>query len=225
MEQARLVSIQVALPRIIDADVAPDPAGKPWFSAFGKQHVDGPVWLARHNLTGDKQGDLEHHGGLDKAVLAYSAEHYATWHAELGRDDLPHGAFGENFTIAGLDETSVCIGDIYAIGETVVQVSQPRQPCWKIASFWHTKDLTARVDAAGRTGWYLRVLQEGHVATGDSVTLIERLCPDWPVARTTAVTRHGAEPESLPELASCLALSASWQAKLAPRIPQAAAGD
>ncbi len=209
---SQLLSIQVGMPRLLDDG---DPARHPWLSAFIKEPVTGPVWLGRMNLSGDAQADLKNHGGPDKAVLAYAAAHYAAWRAELGRPDLPYGAFAENFTVDGLDEQTVCIGDIYAVGGAQVQVSQPRQPCWKIARRWGMEDLTARVIATGRTGWYFRVLAEGYVEPGVPVTLLHRPFPQWTVARATEVMRHRrAHPDAARELAACPLLSAHWREAL-----------
>ncbi|HEX9935628.1 MAG TPA: MOSC domain-containing protein [Longimicrobium sp.] len=182
----KLVSIQVALPREhgrADAERAMDRA---WTTAFFKEPVSGPVFLGRTNLDGDRQADPQHHGGPDKAAMAYAAAHYPLWNAELGRE-LPHGGFGENFTVEGQDESSVCIGDVYAIGEARVQISQPRVPCWKIARRWGIRELSARVQRTRRTGWYLRVLLEGHVAAGDEVVLLDRPHPGWTVLRASDV--------------------------------------
>lgn len=207
--QAVLLSIQVGTPRLFDGG---DPARRPWLSAFIKEPVTGPIWLGRMNLAGDAQADLKNHGGPDKAVLAYAAAHYANWRTELGRPDLPYGAFAENFTIDGLDEQTACIGDVYAIGEAQVQVSQPRQPCWKISRRWGIEDLTARVVATGRTGWYFRVLTEGYVEPGMPVVLRHRPFPQWTVARATEIMRHRREhPDVARELAECPLLSVSWR--------------
>ena len=211
-----LLSIQVGLPREFGVEGAPDPMDRPWTTGFFKEPVDGPVWLGRTNLAGDGQADRKNHGGPDKAVLAYSADHYPLWRTELNRPDFPYGAFGENFTIADLSETNVCIGDVYAIGEVRVQVSQPRQPCWKIARRWHIKDLTARVHETGRTGWYLRVLTGGYVEAGTPVVLLERPFPQWTVARATEVmNRRREDPDAAAELAACPLLSAVWRETLA----------
>ena len=210
-----LLSVQVGLPRRLGVEGAPDPMDRPWTTGFFKEPVAGPVWLGRTHLAGDGQADRKNHGGLDKAVLAYSAEHYPRWRIELGRPDLPYGAFGENFTITDLTEATVCIGDVYAIGETRVQVTQPRQPCWKIARRWRIKDLTARVRETGRTGWYLRVLREGYVAAGMPVTLLERPFPQWTVARATQIMqRRRADPRAALALAACPVLSAAWRTVL-----------
>jgi len=131
---------------------------------------------------------------------------------------LPYGAFAENFTFAELTEENVCIGDTFAIGGARVQVTQPRQPCWKIAARWQIKDLTARVEASGRTGWYHRVLDEGLVEAGSDVVLIDRPYPAWTVARATAVMRDRDDRAGAAALGACPLLSAAWQAALAQRL-------
>ncbi len=183
---ATLVSIQVGMPRQIEDEDGE--GGKVWRTAYFKEPVSGPIWLGATNLVGDGQADKRNHGGPDQALLAYSADHYPIWHDELGVD-LPYGAFGENFTISGLDETSVCIGDTYAIGEVRIQVTQPRGPCSNIGRRWGIKDLTKRVEVSGRTGWYLRVLREGYVAAGQPVALIAQPHPNWNVTAATRTIR------------------------------------
>ena len=180
----RLLSIQVALPSEHGREGAEKAIDRPWTTAFFKEPVAGPVWLGLTNLDGDRQGDPEHHGGPDRAAMCYAAAHYPVWRQELGRE-LPHGGFGENFTVEGMDESSVRIGDVWAVGGARVQVSQPRIPCWKIARRWRIRDLSARVQRTRRTGWYLRVLHEGHVQAGDEIVLLQRPHPDWTVRRAS----------------------------------------
>ena len=165
--QPRLASIQVGQPREMTDEGWPDLRTGPWVSAIIKDRVDGPAFLTKTNVEGDAQGNPAAHGGVDKAALG----HYPLWLAELGLE-MPHGAFGENMTIEGLDEETVCLGDVYEIGEAVVQVSSPRSPCWKIARRWGIKTLTATVDKTGRTGWYHRVLTEGHIEAGDRKSVV-----------------------------------------------------
>ncbi|MHB8576232.1 MAG: MOSC domain-containing protein [Dehalococcoidia bacterium] len=217
MPAPRLVSIQVAAPRRIEPAEAPNPAGEAWTTGFFKQPVSGAVWLGQTNVAGDGQGDRKNHGGPDKAVLAYAAAHYPHWRGELALPDLPYGAFAENFTVDGLDEGTVCIGDRFAIGGALLQVSQPRQPCWKIAARWQLPDLTARVEASGRTGWYLRVLCEGSVAAGADVLLLERPNPAWTIVRATSVMRRRGHADTA-ELAACPGLSDAWQTGLSARV-------
>jgi MOSC domain-containing protein YiiM len=176
--QGTLLSIQVGKPARHRADAISD---KPWRSGIFKEPVAGRVWLDMLNLNGDAQADLDNHGGPWRAVLSYSAEHYPIWREEYGVD-FPHGAFGENFTVSGLDEESVCLGDIFAVGEVRLQVAQQRYPCWKLARRNGLKDLTARVLAKGWGGWYCQVLQQGFVEAGDKYELIERSYPKFTIA-------------------------------------------
>jgi MOSC domain-containing protein YiiM len=216
MSTPLLVSIQIGLPRSYGYEGADDPMDRPWQTGFFKQPVDDPRWLGKTNLAGDGQADLTAHGGPDKAVLSYAASHYPEWRQELQRPDLPHGAFGENFTIDGLSEETVCLGDTYRLGDAIVQVSQPRQPCWKLAWRWRMKELTALVERSGRTGWYIRVLEEGEVRPGLALTLLERPYPEWTIARASRVMRgRRQDPAAAGELAGCELLAASWRDRLA----------
>src|SRR5277367_3306676 len=158
-----LHSVQIGTPRRYGSEDAAAAHDKPWATGFFKNQVDGPVFVSTTNLAGDGQADLKNHGGIDKAVLAYSANHYPKWRDELRMPDMPCGAFGENLTIAGFNEESVCIGDIVRIGGVTFEVSQPRQPCWKLARRWRMHELVGFVVRNGRTGWYLRVLEEGWI--------------------------------------------------------------
>jgi MOSC domain-containing protein YiiM len=213
---ARLVSIQVGLPAVHGQPGADDPLDQPWRTGFFKAPIAGPVWLGRTNLVGDGQANRRVHGGPDKAVLGYAASHYPTWRTELDLPDLPYGAFAENFTITVLDESCVCLGDVYAIGGARVEVSQPRQPCANISHRWKLPGLTQRVEATGRHGWYMRVLDEGEVVAGEPVELLERPSPDWTIARATQAMRqrtiNRAEAAALVGVPS---LSDAWRKTLA----------
>lgn len=215
----KLASVQVGKPRWHGTPGAADPFDKPWSSGFFKEPVVGPVRVGFTNLDGDGQADLINHGGPDKAVLAYPADHYPAWRTELGLPDLPFGAFGENLSVAGQIETDVCIGDVWRVGSVVLAVSQPRQPCWKLARRWRIKDLPARVVALGRCGWYYRVLEEGVVEAGAAVELIERPNPDWTVLRAHRAMYFGKnETDESAALAAVPGLSASWRESLTQRI-------
>ena len=188
---AVLVSVQVGRSRML---TSPAFAKRPrWRSAFFKSPVLGPVRVLREGLEGDQQGDRRVHGGPEQALLAYSADHYPYWRAELGGEEMSGGGFGENLTVAGQDEGSVCIGDVFAVGSAVVQVSHPRGPCYKIGYRWARPDLLKLVEASGRHGWYLRVLQEGIVEAGVPVELVERPYPGWTV-RGVARTGSASAP-------------------------------
>lgn len=212
MTRPEVLSIQVGQARDYGEEGARAPMDRPWRSAIAKQPVEGPVWLDRVNVEGDDQADREAHGGPEKAVLAYAAAHYDAWRAELDRPELPYGAFGENLTVAELTEESVCIGDSWQLGGATVQVSQPRVPCFKLAYRWRIKDLTARVAKTGRTGWYLRVLDEGEIRAGKEMTLLNRPYPQWTVARATEVERRRRRDRTTAlELAACPLLSVAWR--------------
>lgn len=214
-----LRSIQVGLPQRFGTDGAADPMDRTWTTGFHKESVVGSVRLGRTNLDGDGQADLVHHGGLDKAVLAYCADHYAGWRQALNDPDLPFGAFGENFTVERLTEADVCIGDTWQVGdEAVVQASQPRQPCWKLARRWRIKSLALLVQQTGRTGWYFRVLSEGVVAAGMPLALLARPHPEWTVERANRVMHADKDDVAAAlELAAIPLLSGNWRTTLSRR--------
>jgi MOSC domain-containing protein YiiM len=218
-----LSSIQIGKPASYGSRDAIDPHDKPWTTGFFKAPVEGPVFAATTNLAGDGQADLENHGGIDKAVLAYSADHYPNWRIELGMPDLPHGAFGENLTIAGLGEESVNIGDIFGIGAARFEVSQPRQPCWKLARRWRMHDLLGMVIRNGRSGWYLRVLEPGNIGKLMPVKLLERPNPEWSIARANQILHHREKDLALTrQLASVPRLAESWSEELRERAERLA---
>lgn len=219
---ATLHSIQLGMPKSYGFEEASDAHDLPWTTGFFKTTAEGPIFARTTNLDGDRQADVKHHGGVDKAVLAYGAEHYAKWREELRMADMPHGAFGENLTIDGLSEETVCIGDLIRIGGAVFGVSQPRQPCWKLARRWRMHDLTGIVVANGRTGWYLRVLEEGWIEAGMQIALLERPNPKWSVARANHVMHHRkADIQAAMELAAVPRLSAAWVRELTERAERA----
>jgi MOSC domain-containing protein YiiM len=219
-----LVSVNVGTPRELPPPPKGWPGDPPWrkrVSGIFKEPVAGPIWLGATNLVGDAQADLKNHGGPKRAVNVYSADHFPDWRDRLERPDLTNGAFGENFTVAGLDEETVCIGDIFAIGDVRVQVTQPREPCWKLARKWGVKDLARQVEQLRRTGWYMRVLREGYVEAGLPIAVIERPHPEWPLARAYVTMRaRKTDPETAAALAACSALSAGWrETLLRPPVP------
>lgn len=212
MTTGRIQSIQAGLPQSENPVTATDPTPPPWTTAIFKLPVSGPRWLGQTNLQGDGQADLAHHGGVDKAVCAYSAEHWPYWQTILPPDQLRGGAFGENFTVELLTEADVCIGDVFSVGTAVVQISQPRQPCWKLARRWHIQDLAVHVERMGFTGWYFRVLQEGHVEASQLLRLIDRPCPEWTVAAANRIMHQERNDRAAAErLSLCPFLSATWQ--------------
>ncbi len=215
MQSIQIASIQVGKPRTYGVAGAADPMDRPWTSGFVKLPVTGPVHAGQLGLAGDGQADLENHGGIDKAILGYSADHYPAWNAELDGDDLAFGAFGENLTIRGVTETSLCIGDLWEIGDVQLQVSQPRQPCWKLARRWRRKDLPKRVIQTGRSGWYFRVMKEGPLEAGLPMRCIQRIHPEWSIDRASRVLYDNrADASVIAQLRSIAVLANGWKSAL-----------
>lgn len=211
---SKIVSVQVGCPRPLDGGRSAGGQRAAPRSAIYKYPVQGPVWAGPENLDGDQQADRKHHGGADKAILAYSADHYPTWRQQLSLD-IPFGGFGENLTVEGLDEQSVCIGDIWQVSSVRLQVSQPRQPCWKLGRRWNNPLLPKQVVETGRGGWYLRVLQPGQLEAGMTVSLVQRSYPQWPISRANdAMYGRLGDRAALVELAGIPELSASWRGDL-----------
>jgi len=215
---ANLCSIQIGTPQDYGFEGALDPHDQPWKTGFFKTPIDGPVFVSATNLAGDGQADLKNHGGIDKAVLAYSADHYPRWRDELRLPGMPFGAFGENLTIAGLNEELVCIRDIFRVGTVTFEVSQPRQPCWKLARRWRRHELTGLVVRNGHSGWYLRVLEEGWIEARMPVELIGRPNPAWSIARANEILHHRRTDLPLTlALAEVPGLANSWVEELRER--------
>jgi MOSC domain-containing protein YiiM len=200
---AKLISVNVGLPRLIMRD------GDPVSTGIFKEPVAGRVMLRTLNLDGDRQADLSVHGGPSKAVYAYPSEHYDYWKHELPGMKLPWGMFGENFTTAGLFESELNIGDKFRAGSAVVMVTEPRMPCYKLAIKFERPDIIKRFLASERTGFYFAVLQEGEVEAGDAIELIERSLHGLKVSDITrlytrekhnvGLLRRAIEVEALPE--------------------------
>jgi len=210
-----IVSIQIGPVRSFPAQGT---RAKEWQSAIFKSAVQGTVDVQKTNIDGDQQADLVHHGGPDKAVLAYSGNHYPVWQQAYPEKQFEAGAFGENLTIEGLKEIDVCVGDIYEAGSCLLQVSQPRQPCWKLSRKWNIPRLAAIVQETGRTGWYLRVLEEGQIEAGNLLQLVDRPHAEISVAWAHSVMH--AKPRKIVDdlkLAQCMALSNSWRQQLQQR--------
>lgn len=155
-------------------------------SGIEKKPVEGRVRITFAGLEGDECGDKKHHGGPEKAIHHYPFDHYASWrcdHPELGWRLKTDGAFGENISTEGMTEASVCVGDILRLGTALVQVSQGRQPCWRLNIRFDQPRMARWVQDSGRTGWYYRVLEQGEVGPGDCIELVDRLHADWTLRR------------------------------------------
>ena len=162
----KLLAINVGLPREVQW------RGKVVRTSIFKAPVPGRVQVMRLNVQGDRQSDLEVHGGTEKAVYVYPSEHYAFWRGELPGAELPWGAFGENLTTEGLMEDEVHIGDRFRAGSAEFIVTQPRMPCFKLGIRFNRPDMVKRFQRSGRTGFYLAVLREGEIGAGDALQLL-----------------------------------------------------
>lgn len=200
--------------------------GTPQMMRYAKKNVrtggvKTPVaeaYLRYTNLDGDGQADLENHGGPDKAVCCYSFDHYLYWEALSGRK-LAMGSFSENFTIAGVDETEICIGDAFSLGETVVQVSQPRTPCYKLAGRMQRPHIQQEIFENGFSGFYVRVLQEGLVRAGDIFTLTRKHPAGVTVDFANDILyKKRDDLASLKRLLDVAELSTAWRDSLSQRI-------
>lgn len=208
----QIVSINVGKPVTVDY------RGRKIETGIFKSPVSEPLFLAELNFAGDEQADRVHHGGKDKAVCVYAFEHYPYWQENLNRT-LSLGAFGENLTVKGLLETDVHIGDIFSLGEAVVQVSQPRQPCYKLALKYDCKDLPLRFQNSGYTGFYFRVLQEGWVKPDQPLKRLQRHPRQVTVAFANRIMHHEkANRQGVRKILEVDALSESWRKTLRKRL-------
>lgn len=216
----RLLSVQVGTIETLGEFDAPDPLDRKWTTAFFKRPVAGTVAVGWLGMAGDAQADRRYHGGPDKAVLAYSADHFDTWRMDTGREDISGGAFGENLTVTGQSEADVCIGDAWRIGDVLLEVTQPRQPCWKLGRRWRLPELPKRVIARGWTGWYFRVLEEGTLKAGEQLQLERRAHPDWTILAANRVmyARRDSDIAAVRDLISLPELSQAWKDELGERV-------
>lgn len=190
-----------------------------WESGIFKTEKDEKIWLGKTALQGDEVADKINHGGPEKAVFAYPVQHYAYWKEDLKLETMDMGAMGENLAVLEMDESTVCIGDIYQLGDAVIQVSQPRRPCWKPARRFQVIDLALRIQNTGRTGWYFRVIKEGTIQPGENLTLIERRFPKWTIAACNHVMNtKQVDMQLTEELASCELLAENWRESLKKRL-------
>jgi MOSC domain-containing protein YiiM len=206
MTNARLESIHIG-------QIAPlGPNGVP--SAFVKHPVAGPVEVTPVGLAGDTQADPRVHGGVEKAVYGYSMANYVAWRAEYPQHSalLVPGGFGENLAIEGINESDLCVGDVHAIGSALLQVCQPREPCFKFALRFADKSMPRAMVRNGRSGWYYRVLKTGLIGVGDAVNMHDRPNPDFPFARLVELAgRAKATRPELERMAGMPGLASAWQ--------------
>ncbi|MDU0202938.1 MOSC domain-containing protein [Paenibacillus sp. MAH-36] len=207
-----IVSVNVGKPQIVEYQ------GKELVTGIYKSPVSSSLYVSKTQLDGDGQADLTVHGGVDKALCVYPEEHYAYWEEVLGRK-LEAGAFGENLTVRGFLETDVCIGDIYAIDEVIVQVSQPRQPCFKVGKRLEWAKTPLQMQETGFTGFYFRVLQEGFLSINSQVKLVAKDVDGVTLAYANQIKYHDKmNKDGAQRLVRTEALSESWKKSFTKRL-------
>ncbi|HJV45926.1 MAG TPA: MOSC domain-containing protein [Bacillota bacterium] len=207
-----IVSLNVGYPTTISHK------DKAVITGIFKKPMDRPVYLSKTNFEGDGQADLVHHGGVEKAVCVYPYEHYPFWEQKLGMK-LEVGAFGENLTIQGLLEEDVCIGDKYQLGEAIVEVSQPRQPCYKLSVKYNNPELPLLFQNTGFTGYYFRVLQEGEVSINSTLKRIEKHEMGITISYANKVMHHHLDHlAGVQKMLSVSKLSESWRKTFLKRL-------
>jgi len=185
--------------------------GKTFITGMCKKPVSGPLLLTRQGFEGDGVGDRKNHGGTDKAVCVYGLDHYAHWGKVLGIP-MPEAAFGENFSVSGLQEGDIHIGDVFRAGSALVQVSQPRQPCSTLAARYGRSDFAKLVSDSGRTGFYLKALEEGRVQAGDGLVLVEQDSRKISISFANTIWYHDRKNrEAIEKVLSVPALSEAWR--------------
>jgi ferredoxin-NADP reductase/MOSC domain-containing protein YiiM len=205
----KLLAVNVGLPQDVPWQ------GRTVHTGVWKQPVTGPRMVRRLNIDGDGQGDLDGHGGEQRAVLVYQIDSYRYWQEQLGRDDFTFGQFGENFTVDGLPDDEVCIGDRYRIGEAVFEVTQPRVTCYRVGLRIGEPQMAALLVSHRRPGFYLRVLTEGHVEAGNEIVKIASGPQGISVADIDALLYLPGHPrEQLSQALQIPALSPGWKTSL-----------
>ncbi|KZL09453.1 6-N-hydroxylaminopurine resistance protein [Pseudovibrio axinellae] len=190
-------------------------------SAIGKSLAERPLQLTQTGFEGDEQADLTVHGGPEKALHHYSADHMSAWREEFPEkaEFFQPGCFGENISSRGLDENNLCLGDVLTMGTAKVQICQGRQPCWKLSLHTDLPQMAARFQKTGRTGWYYRVIEAGMVQAGDTMSVIERPHDQWVLAKLIkARFNPKLDAAVAEELSKIPSLSQNWQASFVKKM-------
>ena len=215
----RLLSVNVGMPRDVEWE------GRIVHTGIWKNAVEGRRMVRHFNVDGDGQGDLHGHGGVNRAVFVYQVESYRFWEDVLRRDDFTYGQFGENFTVEGLADAEVCIGDRYRIGSALFEVSQPRVTCYRVGIRMSEPRMPSLLVAHRRPGFYLRVLDEGEVGAGDAIERLERGPEAMTVAEVDALLYlPGHVRRDLIRALRIPALSEGWQGSFRELLEQAPDG-
>lgn len=208
-----LLAVSIGLPRYVEH------RGRSELTGIYKSPVAGPVAVTPLGLEGDGQADLKNHGGVDKALYAYTLENYRYWEQELGLPELPYGQFGENLTVTEMPDQAVHIGDVFRIGEVLAQVTQPRVPCHKLGLRFGLPQFPGRFLPSGRCGFYFRVLETGSLRAGDAITRVSEDPARLNLADAMLAIQDGPRQQEIIRRAlSVEALSAAWREDLTQRM-------
>jgi len=215
----RVVSVNASLGRTVNWQ------GRVIETGIFKKPVEGRIFVGKLNLDGDRQSDLNVHGGKYKAVYAYALEHYNWWRRKL-RQDLPFGAFGENLTIEGFPEEEVCVGDSIRVGEALLQAVQPRLPCFKLGIRFNDAKMVKHFFESGRWGVYFRVLETGFVASGDFVSWVDRDPLRFPIPELVRLhLSRNKDPAKLKIALKLNALPPEWRENLLEKVTEREKGE
>lgn len=207
----RVLSVNVGAPRQVRV------GNELVLTSIFKSAVSGRVAVRQHNIEGDRQSDLTVHGGPYKAVYCYPGEHYDYWREQLPDAELDPGVFGENLTTEGITEDSVWIGDQYRVGSALLQVTQPRMPCFKLGIRFARPDMVKRFWQSGRSGIYFSIMEEGELAAGDPIELVARGAEEVSVTNVVRLYRGDESSEELLGRALRAPLWGSWKRELRER--------
>ncbi|QUR94953.1 MOSC domain-containing protein [Macrococcoides canis] len=206
----------IGKPKQLGDAYAMDKMQQAWVSAINRDRVDGG-FVDVLGFNGDEVADKKHHGGVDKAVFCYPYVHYELWRNELNID-IDAGGFGENLCVTDMDESTVCLGDVYEIGSARLQVTQPRKPCWKPARKHGELELSRITEENGRTGWYFKVLVPGEINEGEEIRLVERLHNTWSIARCNDVMHRSTDMSEVKEMSELPELAETWKVSLQKKL-------
>ncbi len=218
MEKPYVHEVRTGKVKTLGKEGAQNPLERKWETGMFKKRRDGKVWVYKTGLNKDEIADTKVHGGPEKALFAYPSAHYEYWQKTLDTSEIDIGGMGENLVVTGINEYTSFIGDIYRLGEAIIEVSQPRQPCWKPARRYQVMDLALQIQQTGFTGWYYRVLEEGYVDVGE-MELLERPHPEWSIQASNEVMHVDKKNlRRAHDLASCPALAVNWRNRLQKRL-------
>ena len=211
----KVVSLNVGLPRLLTWK------GEAIKTGIFKRPVAGRIMLRETNLDGDRQADLSVHGGPNKAVYGYASEHYPYWRKELPKEELPWGAFGENFTTEGMLEAKLSMGDQFRLGSAIIRVTTPRLPCYKLAAKFQSDAMIGRFLRSGHSGFYFAVEEEGEVGAGDEFQFLGSETPSLTIAEFNHLFISPApDPELLRRAVEVKSLPESWRERYQARIEE-----